>query len=254
MLARAAKARLKDILAFRALFLQEMNCQIRYDACHARGWTDSHVLKIDDLAVGYGSIKGQEIDGRDTLFECYVVPAFRKWSSLLCPELIKESRAEYIECQSNDPLLSSLVAEFSRDLAADVVVFEDHVVTGHQPAGAVVRPRRKGDRIFEHAVEPIGDFVLQADDEIVATAGFLLHYNVPFADLYMEVREDRRRRGYGSFILQEVKKACYLAGRVPAARTGLQNQASRAALTKAGLRVSGFMLTGRVSADVIGPS
>jgi GNAT superfamily N-acetyltransferase len=116
------------------------------------------------------------------------------------------------------------------------------------------RSRRKGDRIFEHAVEPIGDFVLQADDEIVATAGFLLHYNVPFADLYMAVREDRRRRGYGSFILQEVKKACYLAGRVPAARTGLQNQASRAALTKAGLRVSGFMLTGRVSADVIGPS
>jgi hypothetical protein len=95
MIARAAKARLKDILALRALFLQEMNRQIRYDACHARGWTDSYVLKIDDLAVGYGSIKGQEIDGRDTLFECYVVPAFRKWSSLLCPELIKESRAEH---------------------------------------------------------------------------------------------------------------------------------------------------------------
>ena len=82
----------------------------------------------------------------------------------------------------------------------------------------------------------------------------MLHYNLPFADLYMEVKEDCRRRGYGSFILQEVKKACYLAGRVPAARTGLQNQASRAALTKAGLRVSGFVFTGRVSADVIGSS
>jgi GNAT superfamily N-acetyltransferase len=254
MIARAAKARLKDILVLRALFLQEMNCQIRYDACHARGWTDSYLLKIDEVAVGYGSIKGQEIESRDTLFEFYVVPAFRKWSSLLCRELIKKSRAEYIECQSNDPLLSSMLAEFSRDLDADVVLFEDHVVTQHQPPGAVVRPRRKRDRIFEHAVEPIGDYVLEADEEIVATAGFMLHYNVPFADLYMEVREDRRRRGYGSFILQEVKKACYLAGRVPAARTGLQNQASRAALTKAGLRVSGFMLTGRVSADVIGSS
>jgi GNAT superfamily N-acetyltransferase len=254
MIARAAKAKLKDIQVFRALFLQEMNRQIRYDACHARGWTDSYLLKIDDEDVGYGSIKGQETDDRDTVFEFYVVPPFRKWASVLCRELIAESRAAYIECQSNDALLSSLLTEFSRDLGADVVLFEDDAVTEHRPPGAVVRPRRKHDRIFEHAVEPIGDYVLEADGEIVATAGFLLHYNVPFADLYMEVREDRRRRGYGSFILQEVKKACYLAGRVPAARTGLQNQASRAALTKAGLRVSGFMLTGRVSADVIGPS
>ena len=32
--------------------------------------------------------------------------------------------------------------------------------------------------------------------EVVGTGGFLLHYNPPFADLYMEVREDARRRGY----------------------------------------------------------
>jgi GNAT superfamily N-acetyltransferase len=252
--ARAVKARLKDIQIFRALFLQEMNCQIRYDACHARGWTDSYLLKLHDVDVGYGSIKGQEIDQRDTVFEFFVVRPFRKWSSLLCRELIKESRAAFIECQSNDPLLSSMLNEFARDPGADVVLFEDHVVTEHQQPGAVVRPRRKGDRIFEHVVEPIGDYVLEADGVIVATAGFMLHYNVPFADLYMEVTEDRRRQGYGTFILQEVKKACYLAGRVPAARTDLQNNASRAALTKAGLRVSGYMLTGRVNADVIGSS
>jgi GNAT superfamily N-acetyltransferase len=46
----------------------------------------------------------------------------------------------------------------------------------------------------------------------------MLHYNVPFADLYMEVRPDCRKRGYGTFILQEVQKECYLAGRVSAAR------------------------------------
>jgi GNAT superfamily N-acetyltransferase len=254
MNARAAKARLKDIQVFRGLFLQEMNRQIRYDAHHGRGWTDSYLLKIDEIEVGYGSIKGQETDDRDTVFEFYVVPPFRKWAGVLCRELIGESRAAYIECQSNDALLFSLLTEFSRDLGADVVLFEDHAVTQHAPPGAVVRPRRKRDRIFEHAVEPIGDYVLEADGEIVATAGFMLHYNVPFADLYMEVREDRRRRGYGTFILQEVKKACYLAGRVPAARTGLENQASRAALTKAGLRVSGFMLTGRINTDLNGPS
>jgi GNAT superfamily N-acetyltransferase len=75
----------------------------------------------------------------------------------------------------------------------------------------------------------------------------MLHYNLPFADLYMEVREDCRRCGIGSFLLQEVKRECYLAGRVPAARTSIGNFASRACLSKAGLRVSGFMLTGEIS-------
>jgi hypothetical protein len=64
----------------------------------------------------------------------------------------------------------------------------------------------------------------------------------------METREDRRRLGYGSLVLQEVKKACYLAGRVPAARTNIQNIASRATLTRAGLRECGSLLLGRVKA------
>ena len=67
MTARADSAKLEDIQSLRALFLQETNFQIRYDACHRRGWTDSYVLKIDDVAVGYGSIKGQQRADRDTI-------------------------------------------------------------------------------------------------------------------------------------------------------------------------------------------
>jgi len=62
----------------------------------------------------------------------------------------------------------------------------------------------------------------------------------------MEVREDRRNRGIGSFLLQEVKKACYLTGRVPAARCDAQNAASKATLLKAGMRESGSILMGKV--------
>ena len=259
MTAQAVRAKLQDILPFRALFLQEANTQIRYDACHARGWTDSYLLKIDGIPVGYGSIKGQERKDRDTIFEFYVIPPSRKWCRVLFAELAAAARTTYIECQSNDAILSSMLHEFARDINSDVVLFEDHVVTQHQIAGGVVRPRRRGDRAFEHTAEPLGDFVLEVHGEIVATAGFLLHYNVPFADLYMEVRKDCWRRGYGSFILQEVKKACYQAGRVPAARTGIQNIASQATLTKAGLKVSGFMLMGTIKADPqsassVGPS
>jgi hypothetical protein len=123
MTAKAVKAKLEDIQRWRALFLQETNVQIRYNACHERGWTDSYLLKMDDTAVGYGSIKGQEIAGRDTVFEFYVVPPFRKWSGLLFRKLVAASDARYIECQSNDPLLASMLYEFARDIRADTVLF-----------------------------------------------------------------------------------------------------------------------------------
>lgn len=90
-------------------------------------------------------------------------------------------------------------------------------------------------------------FVLEINKQVVATGGFLLHYNMPFADLYMEVEESYRKKGLGSFLIQELKRQCYLAGRVPAARTGLDNIASQATLTKAGLKIAGFMLLGHVT-------
>jgi len=208
MTGTALKANLKDILALRGLFLQETNFQVRYNACHERGWSDSYLLKLDGVDVGYGSIKGQERNDRDTIFEFYVVPPFRKHAGSLFEQLISVSRARYIECH--------------------------------------VRSRRADDHIFEHTVEPVGDYVLEIKQEIVATGGFMLHYNAPFADLYMEVRKDCRRQGYGTFILQELQKECYLAGRVPAARCQIKNVASRATLLKSGLRICGFMQFGNI--------
>jgi GNAT superfamily N-acetyltransferase len=246
MTGSAVKVNLKDILALRGLFLQETNCQIRYNACHERDWTDSYLLKSDGLDFGYGAIKGQETKDRDTIFEFFVIPPYKKFAGSLFRELISSSGARYIECQSNDLLLSAMLYEFSQDIRSDVVLFERHSVTEFKIPDAVVRLRRADDQIFEHAVEPLGDYVLEVKGEIVATGGFMLHYNVPFADLYMEVRPDCRRQGYGTFILQELQKACYLAARVPAARCQIKNVASRAALMKAGLRVCGFMQIGNI--------
>ena len=63
----------------------------------------------------------------------------------------------------------------------------------------------------------------------------------------MEVQKDCRKRGYGAYILQEIKKICYQQGRVPVARCNLNNKASQATLKKAGMQVCGFMLTGSLS-------
>jgi GNAT superfamily N-acetyltransferase len=246
MAAKAIKVQLGQIQSLRALFLQESNFQVRYNACHERGWTDSYLLAIDGMDVGYGSVKGQETHDRDTVFEFYVAPPHRRAASAVFAELLAQSRVKYVECQSNDPLLSPMLYEFAQNIGADTVIFEDHAVTTLAIPGAVVRPRRSGDRMGSQEKELDADYVLELQGEIRATGGFLTHYNVPFADLYMAVRPDCRGRGYASFLLQEVKKACYAAGRVPAARCNIANQASRAALIKGGLRVCGFMLRGDV--------
>jgi GNAT superfamily N-acetyltransferase len=246
------KTELNEIQPLRSLFLQESNFQIRYNACHERNWSDSYLVTIGNVKVGYGSIKGKEnINDRDTVFEFFVIPPFRKNALGVFSELITTSGATFIECQSNDFLLSSMLYEFSQNINSDVILFKDAMVTEYVVPNVLFREKKVDDVIFEHKLEPSGEYILELNNEIVATGGFMIHYNMPFADLYMEVREDYRRQGLGSFLIQELKKACYLKGRVPAARTGIQNMASRATLIKAGLSVAGFMLVGNIKDQYI---
>ncbi|GAB2801368.1 hypothetical protein GCM10027275_54340 [Rhabdobacter roseus] len=244
---QAIRSSLEAILPFRALFLQETNVQIRYNACHERGWTDSYTLLLAQEVVGYGSVKGKEqLTDRDTVFEFYLMPAYRHLATAGFAALVQASGATFIECQSNDPLLSPLLYEFAQNVNAEVILFEDHLATHYSPPGVRFRPRREGERLFAHQTEPIGDYVLEWNRQVVATGGFLRHYNFPFADLFMEVVEEHRQKGWGTYLLQEVKKECYRAGRVPAARCAMHNKASRAALLKAGLKVAGYLLAGSV--------
>lgn len=239
----ATKTTLEEILSLRNLFLQESNFQIRYNASHERGWTDSYLITAAATPIGYGSVKGNEnLSERNTVFEFYILPSFRYLSSGAFAELLHISSASFIECQSNDSLLTSMLYEYGQNINANVVLFKDQIATSLFLNNVNFRTRNDDDVVFEHQSEPIGDYVLERNKEVVATGGFLLHYNKPFADLYMEVREDCRQQGLGSFLLQEVKKQCYLSGRVPAARCNIENIASKATLLKSGLAVAGFLL------------
>jgi GNAT superfamily N-acetyltransferase len=246
----AFKTDLKTIQSFRTLFLQETNFQFIRNSYHERGWSDPYLLALDDVKIGYGAIIGKKREDRDTVFEFYVIPPFRKMSGLVFSALVTTSGANSIECQSNDLLLSSILYEFSKNIEADLILFEDDVMTRFSIPSVIFRRRQEDDHVFEHKVEPPGEYILEINGEIVATGGFMLHYNMPFADLYMEVKEEWQGKGLGSFLLQETKKECYLAGRVPAARCDIRNRASKATLIKAGLKVCGFMLTGDINNHV----
>jgi GNAT superfamily N-acetyltransferase len=244
---KVIKTSLKEILPLRNLFLQENNFQIRYNASHERGWTDSYILKYNQTKIGYGSIKGNEnLSDRDTAFEFYIIPPFRNMSSYAFSEFLRFSKPSFIECQSNDLLLSSLLFQHGKNIKPNVILFENGSPMSLKIDGVLFRKHQEGDIYFDHTSEPKGDCVLVFDNQIVASGGFLLHYNMPFADLYMEVKKGFRRKGLGSFLIQELIKQCYLSGRVPAARCNIENIASQATLVKGGLKIAGFMLIGEV--------
>ena len=46
-----------------------MDAQVRYDACHRRKWSDLYLVFHDEIAVGYGAVKGIErLEDRDAIF------------------------------------------------------------------------------------------------------------------------------------------------------------------------------------------
>jgi RimJ/RimL family protein N-acetyltransferase len=235
------KTNLKDIEPFRTSFLQENNFQFTYNKCHQYGWADTWLFEVNGVRAGYGAIWGQsKREDRDAIFEFYLIKPYRKLATAIFEKFISVSGATWIECQSNDHQITSMLYEFASNILAEAILFEDHIETHLQIPG-VVFGRKLPE---ENTGADVGGYFLQQHDEIVATGGFMLNYNFPYADIYMEVKEPHRQKGMGSLMVQELKKEIYNMGRVPSARCNIMNRASKATLLKAGFIPCGFRLKG----------
>ena len=162
------RCRLSRIQPLRALFLQELNAQCRYDAAHWRKGTNHYMVQHDGRAVGYGAVKDMH-ESRGTMFELYLVPQHRDEAPVLLREAIGVSGAEALECQSNDRFYTSLVRQFAREPTSDTILFAAGPSNGLPSPGAVVRRRHRRDRVFEHTVEPVGNFVVDVGGDVVGT-------------------------------------------------------------------------------------
>jgi GNAT superfamily N-acetyltransferase len=227
----------QEILPWRDLYRQQMRCQIVHDSLHSReGWTQPYLLQAGETTAGYGSILvGGPWTGTRTAFEFYVLPDQRSRVFDLFASLLATSGATAILAQTNDALLSVMLHIWAHNIASEKIVFEDKLTTAHSPAGAIFKRR-----------EPDGDWVLEAGGAIVASGGILYHYNRPYGDIYMEVAEPFRRRGLGSYLVEELKKVCYQRGSIPCARCDPSNIASRKTLQKAGFVPCAHILSGSV--------
>lgn len=240
---KVIKTDLKGVQDLRILFLEERKFQFVLNKCHDYGWADTYLFVIDDVKIGYGSVWGsQQRTDRDTIFEFYILESYLKFAQLVFLRLQMSSGAIYIECQSNDQLLASMLYEYASDINTEAILFQDRLKTGYFIPGIVFRKADDSDQMGEDD----SDYVLVLKDEIVASGGLMLNYNPPYADVYMQVKSAFLHRGFGSLMVQELKKLAYETGRVPAARCNINNPISRATLVKAGFEVCGYRLKGKV--------
>jgi GNAT superfamily N-acetyltransferase len=239
-----------DILPWREDFRREMACQIVHDSLHDRtGWTQSYLLASGGVVVGYGAVAiGGPWQGTKTVFEFYLAPAHHGRAFDFFEAFLLASATTHFEFQTSATLLNSLAHVWSQDLRSEHIVFHDRLAT-RLPANGSRLSRASPDsvaKLFTHQHEPIGDWLLELDGTIIATGGVLDHYNPPYGDIYMEVAEPYQRRGFGAYLVQELKRISRENGMIPCARCSTTNIPSRRTLQKAGFVPCAHILTGTI--------
>ncbi|HTF20753.1 MAG TPA: hypothetical protein VK658_21920 [Chryseolinea sp.] len=231
-----------DIQGLRTLFLNEMKAQFIHDKCHLYGWSDDYLFRVDGISVGYGCIWGiDRRQDRDTIFEFFILPGYRHHQRLFMQELIRVSGVTNLECQTNDPNTSKVFFENATCIEVQSILFNDSFSTHWSIPGLKLENKTSAQELSREL-----KLELTMQDDIVGSGGLMLNYNLPFADVYVDVPELHRRQGYGSFIVQEAKRMAYAMGRVPAARCRVSNIISKGMLSRAGFRPCGYWLLGKV--------
>jgi GNAT superfamily N-acetyltransferase len=246
----ARRAEFREIEAMRDIYRQEMSCQIIHDSIHSRpGWTQEYLLIEDGANVGYGSVA---VSGpwkeKPSVYEFFVLPQYRTRMFDLFIRLLTASSATMIETQSNDPLLTVMLHTFAQGVTSESILFHDKQTTSHVPSDALFRRASPEDaaQIVQQQLDSDAKWLVAVAGTVAAAGDILFHYNRPYGDIYMKVAEPFRRRGLGSYLVQELKRVCYEGGSVPAARCNPTNIASRKTLQNAGFVPCGHILNGAV--------
>ena len=247
------RAEYPEIAPLREAFRREMSGQIVHDSIHARsGWTLEYALIDAGATIGYGSVAvAGPWKNRPTVYEFYVIPERRSRSFELFEAFLAASAPEAFEVQTSDTLSTVMCLTYARDIGTERIVFRDDATTMLRVDGATLKRVTPPEEIAAAMADRQGggEWVVEIDGTVVASGGVLFHYNLPYGDIYMDVHEPFRRRGIGSYLVQELKRICYDLGAIPCARCSTSNGASRRTLQRAGFVPFAHILFG-----VIAPS
>jgi GNAT superfamily N-acetyltransferase len=240
------KVAVDEVLPLRELYRQEMDCQIVHDSFPRRGFSDPYLVRVDGRTAGYGLVANKHYP--ETVHEFYPLPDYRGSALQMFRALLEVSGATRILAQTNDRLLLLLLYDFAEHITSDRLLFADGFTSRLECPSGTLRPVTEADRARLEAEKLDADsgWMIESEGVPVATGGVLFHYNPPYGDIYMAVHAAYRRRGFGSYLVQELKRIAYEQGKLPAARCNVENVPSRRTLEKAGMLPCGRFLQGDV--------
>jgi len=245
------RVELQQIEGMRDMYRHEMNCQIIHDSIHVRpGWTHEYLITDGGTKVGYGSVAvAGPWQAKPTVYEYFVLPQHRRRVFDYFIALVTSTGATEIETQSNGVLLPVMLHAFAPTVTSESILFHDKVTTAYAPPNALFRAATPDDagQIAQQELDPEARWLVAVGGMVAGAGDILFHYNRPYGDIYMKVGESFRRRGIGTYLVQELKRTCYEGGSIPAARCNPTNIASRLTLQRAGFVPCGHILKGTVS-------
>src|SRR5262249_38284994 len=239
----------KEITRLGEVQRQAMGCQIMHDSFPRRGFSDPYLLRVEGRVAGYGLVA--ERHWPETVHEFYTLPDYRAAALPLFRQFLEVSRATRVLAQTNDRLLLLMLYDCGANITSETILFEDGFTTHLTCPAGQLRKVTEADkeRLTAQQRDPGSEWMIECDGVPVATGGVTFHYNPPYGDLYMGVHEAHRRRGFGSYLVQELKRIAYEIGKTPAARCNVSNTASRSTLQKAGMLPCCRLLTGDVAKE-----
>jgi GNAT superfamily N-acetyltransferase len=245
------RVELRQIEGMRDMYRHEMNCQVIHDSIHTRpGWTHEYLITDGASKVGYGSVAvAGPWQAKPSVYEFFLLPQHRHRMFDAFIALLKSSGANEVETQSNDVLLTVMLHTFAPAVTSEAILFHDKLTTALELADALFRRATAEDagQMAQQELDLEAKWVVAVGGVVAAAGDILFHYNRPFGDIFMRVGELFRRRGIGTYLVQELKRVCYDGGSVPAARCNPKNSASRQTLQRAGFIPCGHILKGTVS-------
>ena len=232
------QAEYRDIESMRELYRHEAHCQIVHDSALSRRIAHPYMIHLNGRIAGYAGVWNKYYPKR--IMEFYTLPHVRQYALPMFRKILTVSRATHIEAQTNIPLILNMLYDCGTNIIEEKILFEDGFTTKLNCPAGVLRQSKPGDH------RGAGEWVVDVNGTIVGTGGVLYHYNPPYGDIYVEVSETERRKGFGSYLVQELKQIAYEAGKIPAARCDPSNVSSRLTLEKAGFLPCGYLLAGEV--------
>lgn len=237
MQARAVPGRVDQVQEMRTSFLEGLGCQFVSDSLLHRGAGNPYLLLDGDDEVGYGVVLNRYDPGH--IHEFYLN---RDYDLHYAEALAQSSGATHVRAQTNMPLMLQVACDLTSSLEVEYVLFEDHE---QSPLQAPMEGIRFAE-VFD--VEPNHPdsryFSLVVNDQVAVKGGYLGHYNPPYVDVYMDLQQEMRGKGLGSYFVQEVRRQALQRGKKPAARCGIDNLASRRTLMRGGFRPCGHLVFG----------